>query len=280
MNLDPEDPRPPYQQVASALRTAILDRTLAPGDKLPSQTELAKRYGVARMTVQQSLRILRDEGLIYSWQGSGVFVRERTAKPVGLRPHIERAFSQPDVRIDFAGYTAETLHGALTEPLDRIRAGNLTPSIIRVRLLLPDLTLPLGLPAHTSGDVEASTAARKRMAEITARHAGGIQDEVEELSALGLVEAATVETRTHGATPLFKTYIVNDADVFFGYYPVARHEVRLDGARQPIYDPMGKDAVLFQYTADDDPDSQQSLFVSQTRAWFDSIWTTIASSRS
>jgi DNA-binding transcriptional regulator YhcF (GntR family) len=279
MNLDPEDPRPPYQQVAAAVRTAILDRTLAPGDKLPSQTELAKRYGVARMTVQQSLRILRDEGLIYSWQGSGVFVRERTAKPVGLRPHIERAFSQPEVRIDFAGYTAETLHGALTEPLDTIRAGKLSPTSIRVRLLLPDLALPLALPAHTSGDADASAAARHRMADITARHAGAIHDEVEELSALGLVETATVEARVHGVTPVFKTYIVNETDVFFGYYPVVRHEVSLDGVRQPIFDPMGKDAVLFQYTADEDPDSQHSLFVTQTRAWFESIWTTIAGER-
>src|SRR5919112_2914091 len=146
MNLDPEDPRPPYLQVAAALRGAILERTLTPGDKLPSQTELAKRYGVARMTVQQALRVLKDEGLTYSWQGSGVFVRERTAKPVGLRPHIERAFGEPDVRIDFAGYTAETLHGALTEPLDTIRAGGLSPTSIRVRLLLPDTERPLALP--------------------------------------------------------------------------------------------------------------------------------------
>ena len=38
------DPRPPYRQVADALRAAILTRKLKPGDKLPSQTELADRY--------------------------------------------------------------------------------------------------------------------------------------------------------------------------------------------------------------------------------------------
>src|SRR4249920_264139 len=76
MALDPDDPRPPYQQVANALRAAILTRKLAPGEKLPSGNELARRYGVARMTVQQAIRLLRDEGLIVSRQGSGVFVRE------------------------------------------------------------------------------------------------------------------------------------------------------------------------------------------------------------
>lgn len=38
------------------------------------------------MTVQQSLRILGDENLIVSRQGSGVFVRERTGKPVDSAP--------------------------------------------------------------------------------------------------------------------------------------------------------------------------------------------------
>ena len=80
MSLDPDDPRPPYQQVANALRAAILTRKLAPGEKLPSGNELAQRYGVARMTVQQAIRLLRDEGLIVSRQGSGVY-RPRAHRP-------------------------------------------------------------------------------------------------------------------------------------------------------------------------------------------------------
>ena len=52
MGLEPDDPRPPYQQVANHLRAAILTRVFAPGDKLPSGPELSKQYGVARMTIQ------------------------------------------------------------------------------------------------------------------------------------------------------------------------------------------------------------------------------------
>lgn len=91
-------------QVANALRAAILTRQLQPGEKLPSGTELAKTYGVARMTVQQAIRVLRDEGLIVSRQGSGVFVRESTERPVELRPRtpLNRLTSQstsPDSRV-------------------------------------------------------------------------------------------------------------------------------------------------------------------------------------
>ncbi len=156
MSLDIDDPRPPYQQVAASLRASILTRKVEPGEKLPSQAELSKRYGVARMTIQQALRILKDEGLIASRQGSGMFVRERTARPVGLRPHIEQAFEKEHVRIDFSGYTAETLHGIISEPLDKVREGRLSPQSIKIRLLLSDMTQPLALPVATSNDPQAS----------------------------------------------------------------------------------------------------------------------------
>lgn len=280
MSLDLDDPRPPYQQVAASLKAAILTRRFEPGDKLPSQAELAERYGVARMTVQQALRILKDEGLVASRQGSGMFVRERTARPVGLRPHIEQAFEKEHVRIDFSGYTAETLHGIVAEPLDKVREGRLSPQSIKIRLLLSDMTRPLAIPVATTGDPASSGGVRERMAEISARHAGAIADAVEELADLGLVPEATVELRVHGSAPLFKAYVVNDTDVFFGYYPVVRHEVRLNGKRASIFDPMGKDAVMFQYTDDGDRESTGSQFVAQTRAWFSSIWDTIARSSS
>ncbi len=276
MSLDPDDPRPPYQQVAAALRAAILTRKIEPGQKLPSQAHLAETYGVARMTIQQGLRLLKEEGLTVSRQGSGVYARARTERPVGLRPHIETAFEAEHVVIDFSGYTAETLHGIISEPLDKVRVGRLTPKSIRLRLLLSDMSQPLALPVLVSNDPGASGPVRDRMAAIVARHAGAIHEAIEELGDLGLVPEATVETRFHGSAPLFKCYLVNQADVFVGYYPVVRHEVRIDGKRCPIFDPMGKDAVLFHFVDDGDPDSTGSQYVAQSRLWFDSIWDTIA----
>jgi hypothetical protein len=53
--------------------------------------------------VQQAVRILWDEGRVVSRAGSGVYVRERTERPVGLRLHIARAFEQENVTLDFFG---------------------------------------------------------------------------------------------------------------------------------------------------------------------------------
>ena len=274
--LDLDDPRPPYLQVANMLRAAILTKKLAPGERLPSQTDLAKRYGVARMTVQQSLRILRDENLIVSRQGSGVFVRERTGKPVGLRPHIEAAFEVPDVRIDFSGYTAETLSTAIQEPLDKIRDGRLTPRSIQVRLLLSDMTRPIALPSRAGADPGDDERVRARMARTAERYAGGIRESLIELQQLGLVEEANAEVRVHSSAPLFKVYLLNAADLFFGFYPVVEHTVTINGEQVPTFDPMGKDTALFHHTADADPESIESQYVGQALAWFDSIWSTIA----
>lgn len=275
MALDPDDPRPPYVQVANSLRAAILTRKFAPGEKLPSGPQLAKSYGVARMTIQQAMRLLREEGLVVSRQGSGVFVRERTSRPVGLRPHIERCFEDSEVTIDFAGFGGETLHGALQEPLDKVRHGRLTPQRIHVRLLVPDVTQPMAVPRRI--DVpEDDPATRKRMERITLRHTQGIEDAVHELGMLGLVESATVETRVYAALPLFKLYILNREETFFGYYPVAPNTVLLGKEKAEIYDLLGRDTTLFHQAKDEDSESTGSQYVAQSQMWFDSVWSTIA----
>ncbi|MEU7001388.1 GntR family transcriptional regulator [Nonomuraea sp. NPDC046570] len=274
-SLDPDDPRPPYRQVANALRAAILTRKLEPGEKLPSGTELAKKYGVARMTVQQAIRLLRDEGLVFSRQGSGVFVRERTERPVELRPHLERAFDAESVSIDFAGFSGETLAGMLQEPLDKVRIGRLTPDSITIRMLLPDLEQPMLLPC-LADDLAGDPAVGKRARRIMLRSTQAITDGVHELADLGLVKNASVQVRTYAATPSFKLYLINHEQAFFGFYPVVKHTARLDGEQKDLYDVMGKDSVLFHYALTEDPSAAASQYVAQARSWFTSMWTTIS----
>src|SRR6266849_6219608 len=213
MSLDPDDSRPPYQQVANALRAAILTGKYAPSEKLPSGHELAKHYAVARMTVQQALRILKDEGLVISRQGSGVFVRSRTVRPVGLRPLIEQAFEAAAVAIDFAGFSGETLHGALLEPLDQVRAGRHVPESIRIRALLPDPRTPWTLPCRVE-DLGDDPAFRSRAEGIMTRNVHALVDSVTELAYLGLVPHASIQVRFHSTAPLFKLYLINDAEAF------------------------------------------------------------------
>lgn len=75
--------RPPYvleqgQSLAEVAHSQMLaligDGSWSPRSRLPSETELARRFGMSRPVIRQALAKLRDAGLIQSRQGSGSFV--------------------------------------------------------------------------------------------------------------------------------------------------------------------------------------------------------------
>ena len=62
------------QTVVAGLKAHILDGTLSPGTKLPSETELIEEYAVSRTVVREAVARLRAEGLVETFQGRGSFV--------------------------------------------------------------------------------------------------------------------------------------------------------------------------------------------------------------
>jgi GntR family transcriptional regulator len=74
--VDPTSGRPAYQQIADELRRRIQTGALEPGSKLPTEVELMSEYDVSRVVARLAVGVLRTEGLIYSRQGKGTFVRE------------------------------------------------------------------------------------------------------------------------------------------------------------------------------------------------------------
>lgn len=56
--------------------------------RLPTESELARHFGISRPVIRQALARLRDDGLIYSRQGSGSFVRNIEAEPQVQFPAI------------------------------------------------------------------------------------------------------------------------------------------------------------------------------------------------
>jgi len=60
-----------FEQVSSKIKTLIFDGVLKPGDRLPSEAELAKQFTVGRQTVREALRILELSGFIRVQKGFG-----------------------------------------------------------------------------------------------------------------------------------------------------------------------------------------------------------------
>src|SRR5262245_37445381 len=71
---------PLYYQLENLLREKILSGVFAPGDRIPTESDLIRQYGVSRITVRQALSALAGEGLIERRQGRGTFVTERKTK--------------------------------------------------------------------------------------------------------------------------------------------------------------------------------------------------------
>lgn len=78
MSIDREGPVPPYKQIADQLRTRIADGSIPIGRRIPSLVELEQQYGVARDTLRKAVKVLKDEGLVETVNGMGVYV---TAQP-------------------------------------------------------------------------------------------------------------------------------------------------------------------------------------------------------
>ena len=196
------------------------------------------------------------------------------APSVGLRPFLEQAFTREHVTIDFAGFSGETLHGVVQEPLDKIRIGLIKPATVTIRLLLPDTSRPMVLPCRAE-DLTDDPDYRTRMHRLTFRHAHAILDTVQELASLGLIQDADVQIRAHGCPPLFKLYILNGEEVFFGFYPITRHTIALASGLRDIYALMGKDAVVFHHSVHSGQPADPP-YIEQTRAWFTAMWDNIS----
>ncbi|CAM6356889.1 GntR family transcriptional regulator [Enterobacter cloacae] len=68
--------KPKYRQIADALHQQIQRGELKAGDALPTESVLQETYAVSRVTVRQALKLLTEQNIIESIQGSGSYVKE------------------------------------------------------------------------------------------------------------------------------------------------------------------------------------------------------------
>ena len=188
----------------------------------------------------------------------------------GLRPYVEQAFTAEHVSIDFAGFSGETLHGVVQEPLDKIRTGEIKPASVTIRMLLPDTTRPMAIPCRVE-DLADDPAYRARMHQVAGRYAYAILETVQELARLGRIKEASTEIRAYQVPPLFKLYLLNGEEAFFGLYPLVEHKIPFPEGSHPVYDLMGKDAVVFRHSKATG-DTADAQFVDQAQGWFNSMW--------
>jgi DNA-binding transcriptional regulator YhcF (GntR family) len=276
-----------FERVQNALRARLTDGTYEIGDRLPTQRDLAEHFSVSRDTVQRVLKALAGEGWIESRQGSGTRVIKtqliqsptaeaaKSGNAVTLASLIGKAFEQPEVTLDVYTLTSESLNAHVRVQTERIRAKEIAPQRIALRMLLPSEELELPYPR--AKDPAHSEAVRQRLLGITRVHTASLRRALRDLRAEGLVRTVDIEIRHVPLAPTFKLYLFNNAEVLHGPYEVLERRIELDSGEEiDALDVLGVGATLTHYVKDDDEKSQGSVFVGNMHSWFNSVWNLLA----
>src|SRR5215469_7762110 len=107
------------EQLITQVVLGILSDELAPGERLPSTRELARRFHLHPNTVSGAYRQLQSEGWVEPRRGSGVFVRH--TRPKTLSHHAQNS-------------SASTLDLIFTNFLHSVRSLKIPEPILRTRL--------------------------------------------------------------------------------------------------------------------------------------------------
>lgn len=196
-----------WKQIAERIEADIAEGRLSPGARLPTEAELAERFGVNRHTLRRALAMLTEQGLIEATPGRGTFVKEPPIRyPISPRTRFSEIVSgegrAPSGRVigsrieKASPDVAEALRiapGTEVLRLDMVREANNVPLTVGTHWYIADRCRDLDLIVAATGSVTRSLEAlglgdyRRLETRITAR----LADE-EERGLLSLPPGRTV----------------------------------------------------------------------------------------
>jgi GntR family transcriptional regulator, transcriptional repressor for pyruvate dehydrogenase complex len=149
---DPILIEPAYRKVATAIAERILDRRLREGERLPSETELARQFGVNRSTVREALRELESSGLIMRRAGSKRMSVTRPQHEL-IAEGVSRALAMHNVTFLEVWEALTILEPPIAESAARVRSEQ-------------DLTAILAAAQHFAADNASTGQAVQHAAEF------------------------------------------------------------------------------------------------------------------
>ena len=139
-------PVPLHHQVYLDLKAALDEGEWGPGDQLPPERELARRYGCSLITVRRALDELSREKRLERTRGRGTFVLQaRIERPLdgemsftdemqrhGLDPETRLLAARPEAASETVAAALNLAPGSPTLYLERLRLANGTPLLLEM----------------------------------------------------------------------------------------------------------------------------------------------------
>jgi GntR family transcriptional regulator len=117
---------PLYYQIKQTLKGWIVNGEFNPGDKIPSENELADRFSVSRLTVRQAISQLVQEGFLNTKRGEGTFVTNNEK--------LINSFS-----LEFSGFMDDLFYQVSKVKIQSVRLSRIeAPKLVREKLDLDD----------------------------------------------------------------------------------------------------------------------------------------------
>jgi GntR family histidine utilization transcriptional repressor len=150
---------PRYQQLKAHILESIQDGRLRPRDRVPSEQELVRHFGVSRMTANRALRELASDGVVVRQTGVGTFVAVSPA-----RSHALQVRNIAD-EIRERGHE----HGARVAVMERLAADADVATRLRLR---PGATVFHSLITHLENGLPVQVEDRYVCAHAVPEYAG------------------------------------------------------------------------------------------------------------
>jgi len=93
--------------IVEALETMILEGTLRPSEKLPSERDLAKQFEVSRPSIREAIQALEAKGLLTRRQGGGTYVQDQLWQSLS-DPVLELIANDPESQYDLLEFRHAT----------------------------------------------------------------------------------------------------------------------------------------------------------------------------
>ncbi len=147
-----------YQQLARSIADGIKGGDYPRGRRLPSERDLAEKFGVSRPTVREAMIALEIQGFVESRHGSGVYVTHRPSSLDG------------GADLDIGPFELTEARRAVESEACALAATSITDSeIAELAATLHDLANETSAPAATSGDPSYAERADRRFHVLIAK---------------------------------------------------------------------------------------------------------------
>lgn len=102
--------KPIYEQIIDQVKKMLVRKELTPGDKLPSQRDMAREIEVNPNTIQRAYREMEVLGLVETRRGKGTFLKEDEGMVIDIKKEMAKDAASKFIKeMQSLGYSVEEI---------------------------------------------------------------------------------------------------------------------------------------------------------------------------